>query len=218
MDEMQKIVIVTGASRGLGLAIVQAFASTGWQAIGTGRSPRPHELPETVEYHQFDASDTEACEKFWNEIGDKYPDAKYCLVNNAGGYVSGRLTDLEPKDYMQQMQSTYFSAVYMTRGMAMVTAKARILNIISSSALDVYMGEAAYGPAKAAERHFFQIMQLEFATSKYRITNLYPTNIASHGTEPSGIAPSELAEFVRMQAESTASYYLRDVTVYPTAN
>jgi 3-oxoacyl-[acyl-carrier protein] reductase len=216
MSNTNHVAVVTGASRGLGLAIVQEFSRNGWQVIGTGRSPRPQELPEIADYQKFDASDAAACQIFWRQISDKYSDARFCLVNNAGGYVSGVLTELEPHDYMQQMQSIYFAAVYMTRSLAEVIDTARVINVLSTSALGVYKGDAAYGPAKAAERHFFEVLQLEYQPNKYRITNIYPTDIASHGPNPAGITPQELAEFIRGQAENVSSYYLSDVTVYPS--
>jgi len=113
------------------------------------------------------------------------------------------------------MQSCYFSAVYMTRGLALVTSKARIINIISSSALAAHKNNAAYGAAKAAEMHFFQSLQHEFKPERYQITNLYPSDIASQGPAPNAIKPDDLAQFVRAQAETAASYYLRDATLYP---
>jgi NAD(P)-dependent dehydrogenase (short-subunit alcohol dehydrogenase family) len=211
-----KVVVITGASRGLGLAMAQEFASHGWQVLGTGRSAQPAELPRGATYHQFDASDATACEAFWQQLHTEYPDAAICLVNNAGGYVGGSLTETKAADYAAQMQSNYFSAVYMTRSLALVYAQAKILNIISASALAAHKNSAAYGAAKAAEMHFFQALQREFKPEQYQITNLYPSDIATQGPNPRAIDPAELAGFVRAQAESAASYYLRDVTMHPT--
>jgi len=115
------------------------------------------------------------------------------------------------------MQSIYFSAVFMTRGLASVLPAARIINIISSSALAAHKNNSAYGAAKAAEMHFFQSLQEEYSPGQYQITNLYPKSIASHGPDPKAIDPADLARFVREQAENTTTYYLRDVTIYPSA-
>ena len=218
MVGQNRIVIITGASRGLGLAIAQEFAGNGWYVIGTGRSEKHSEFPSNGEYHQFDASDPEACEAFWEHVSAQHTGAAYCLVNNAGGYISGSLTKLRPEDYLLQMQSTYFSAVYTTRGMALLIPQARIINVISSSALGIYTGDAAYGSAKAAEMHFFQVLQKEFKPGHYRITNLYPTDIASQGPNPRSIKPEDLARFIRTEAENDSTYYLRDATIYPSSD
>jgi putative oxidoreductase len=214
---MTKIAVVTGASRGLGLALTKEFATNGWQVIGTGRSEQPTGLPEDVSYRQFDAGDASACEAFWKQLHEENPDAEICLVNNAGGYVSGGLLETKPEDYAQQMNSCYFSSVYMTRGLALAIPKARIVNIISSSALEPHKNNSAYGAAKAAQMHFFQSLQQELDPGQYRITNLYPDNIASHGPDASATTPEDLALFVREQAENDRSYYVRDVTIWPKA-
>jgi NAD(P)-dependent dehydrogenase (short-subunit alcohol dehydrogenase family) len=215
---MSKVVVITGANRGLGLVLANKFAAQDWQVVGTGRSEQPEDFPTSASYHQFDASDATACESFWTQLHGQYPDAEVCLVNNAGGYVSGGLTEIMAKDYAQQMQSSYFSAVYMTRSLALTTPKAKIVNIISSSALAAHKNNSAYGAAKAAEMHFFQSLQEEFSPSKYQITNLYPDNIATHGADPESIDPKDLAGFICELADARKTYYLRDVTVYPVGS
>ncbi len=209
-----KTVVITGASQGLGLHIAASFAANGWKVIGTGRSERPSELDSAVEYRQFSASSAADSAAFWESIKDGLQ-AEVCLVNNAGGYVSGGLLETSAEDFDKQMQSTYFSAVYMTRGLAGVVPKARIINVISTSALAAHANNSAYGAAKAAEMHFFQALQKEFETSKYQITNLYPSYIDSHGDNPKAISATDLADFIVSQADSDASYYLPDVTLRP---
>jgi NAD(P)-dependent dehydrogenase (short-subunit alcohol dehydrogenase family) len=212
-----RIVIVTGASRGLGLSLVQEFSTNGWKVIGTGRSEKPADFPDNdnADYRQFDASNAQACESFWKQLHAEYANAELCLVNNAGGYISGSLTDMKAEDYASQMQNSYFSAVYMTLGLALSFPKARVINVISTSSLAAHKNSSAYGAAKAAEAHFFQSLQEEFNPEQYQITNLYPSDIATHGVNPEAINPTDLAGFVRQQVESASTYYLRDVTMYP---
>lgn len=212
---MSRIAIITGASRGLGLVLAGEFAEAGWQVVGTGRSERPADLPDSVKYRQFDAGDAEACESFWKQLHDDHPDSEVCLVNNAGGYANGGLLDAKPEDYERQMRSIYFSAVYMTKGLAAVVPKARIINVISSSALAAHKNNSAYGAAKAAEMHFFQSLQQEFKPEQYQITNLYPSDIATQGPNPNAIDPKDLAKYIRSLAESHDTIYLRDVTMWP---
>jgi len=212
----ENIVVITGASGGLGKTLAKEFASKGWQVIGTGRSEPPTDLPEGTTYKQFDASDAKAAESFWEELKQQNTEAEICLINNAGGYVSGGLTETKPEDYDQQMKSSYFTAVYMTRSLAVNFPKARIINIISSSALAAHKDNSAYGAAKAATMHFFQSLQEEFEPEQYQITNLYPFNIASHGPADNATTPEDLSAFVREQAENNRTYFLRDVTVWPS--
>jgi NAD(P)-dependent dehydrogenase (short-subunit alcohol dehydrogenase family) len=210
-----RVAVITGASRGLGLTLTHEFDVNDWRVIGIGRSKRPANLATEATYRQFDASSAADCEAFWRQLHDEHPETEICLINNAGGYVNGGLTETKPEDYEQLMKSCYFSAVYMTRGLALAFPAAKIFNIISSSALAAHKGNSAYGAAKAAEKHFFQALQQELKSEKYQITNLYPDTISSDGPAPNAMTAEDLSVFIREQAESTASYYLRDVTVWP---
>jgi NAD(P)-dependent dehydrogenase (short-subunit alcohol dehydrogenase family) len=217
MNSSDKLVVITGASGGLGRSLASEFVSAGWKVIGTGRSERPEQLDSEVAYFQFDSSNADACAAFWNQMKNENPNTAICLVNNAGGYIGGGLLETKPEDFARQMQSNYFSAVYMTHGLAESFDQARIINIISASAL-VAGGakDSAYGASKAAEKHFFQSLQKEFKPEQYQITNLYPNSIATGGPDPKAIDPSDLAEVVRQLAENNKSYYLRDVSLYST--
>lgn len=215
---MTKIVIITGVSRGLGLATATEFANNGWKVIGTGRSQRPDSLPQSVDYHQFDASDPEKCEALFKQVAQENPSATFCLVNNAGAYTSGGLLQTEAQEYIKQMQSIYFSSVFMTRALVANVPKAKVINVVSNSALAAHKGNSAYGSAKAAQMHFFQSLQKELKPTTYQITNLYPSDIASHEPNPKVIQPEDLANQIRQYAELDTSYYVRDATIYPSAS
>ncbi len=210
-----RTVVVTGTSQGLGLVLANEFSAKGWSVIGTGRSPRSENLKVDVKYQQFDNSDSAACESFWQQLKNELGDSEICLVNNAGGYVSGGLLETIPEDFDKQMQSVYFTAVYMTRSLVASFSKAKIINIISSSALIPHPKNGAYGAAKTAEMHFFQSLQQEYSPEQYQISNLYPENIASHGADSNAIESEDLARFTIQLAENTTTYYLKDVTLYP---
>jgi serine 3-dehydrogenase len=210
-----KTVVITGASQGLGQYIANTFLKDGWRVVGTGRSDRPDTLDPAIEYQPFDASDAAACAKFWQQL--QAGDDGVCLINNAGSYVAsnGDLAEAKPEDFARQMQSIYFTSVYMTQALVNTIPEAKIFNIVSSSALLHDPTELAYGSAKDAQRHFFQTLQETYKPEQYQITNLYPDYIATHEPNPDAMKAGDLADFICELADSSASYYLRDVTVYP---
>jgi NAD(P)-dependent dehydrogenase (short-subunit alcohol dehydrogenase family) len=207
-----KIVVVTGAGRGLGLAIVKQFAGSGWSIVGTGLSERSAAYPESAEYYQFDASDAGASHAFWQSLKEQYPTARFALINNAGGYVGGKIIDLSPDDFIKQMNANYFSAVFMTKALTEVAETARIVTIVSDAAYAPRTNSSAYGASKAAEQYFLQTMQKELP-SRYQLTNVYPDAIATHGPDDKAIHEDELASLIKDMIEFKASYYLKDVTV-----
>lgn len=209
-----RVAIITGASRGLGLAITKHFNANGWKVIGTGLSEKPTDFPEGSEYRQFDASNAAECEKFWQAVASAYKDTEVCLVNNAGGYVGGAVAAVSPEDYEKQIHMNYLPAAYMTQALVKSFPAARIITIVSAAALEAKANNSAYGASKAAEKYFLQALQAELDDKKYRLTNIYPNSIATSGPNPKAISPEELAAFVRDQAELDKSYYLRDVVLY----
>jgi len=211
-----RIAVVTGVSQGLGLEIANLFVKNDWQVLGIGRSERPSELDSSIDYHRFDASDVQVCAEFWQKIAKKFKKNEICLVNNAGSFVSGNLIETNSEDYVKLMHSNYFTGVNMTREMTKVIPKAKIINIISNGALSAKPNISAYGAAKAAAMYFFQSLQKEIGAEKYRITNLYPSNIATSSVNPDEIDPADIASFVLQQADNESSYYVTDVTLFPS--
>lgn len=208
-----KIVVITGVSRGLGLSLVHTFLqSAGWKVIGTGRSPRPSELPDSVEYYQFDASNAADCRNFWQAI-DGLASGPITLINNAGGYIGGKFTELTSEDFEHQMEMNFFSAVHMTRSLADAVDAARIITIISATANQPSAKNTAYGASKAAEKYFFQALQKEMNPSQFKMTNIYPDAIATQGSDVHAIKSDDLALIIRDMAEFKGSYYVRDIVL-----
>ena len=211
---MSKTVVITGSSQGLGLILANTFAAHGWHCIATGLSERPETMDQAVTYQELDSADPGATESFWQQLKNQLGEQSVCLINNAGGYKGGQLQELAPEDYAKQMQSIYFSAVHMTRGLIMNFTSARIFNMISASAVNPLSDNSAYGPAKTASAHFFGSLQKQYPPEQYQITNLYPDKMATHGPDSSAMDPQHMAEFILSLAETDKSYYLKDVFIY----
>lgn len=208
-----RVVLVTGASRGLGLVIANQFTQGGdYRVIGVGRSERPSNLAEAVDYRSVDLADSQAVRLFWDEINLSSGD-EMTLINNAGGFQGGKAVESSSEDYELQMKINYFTGVNMTLELVKRFKSARLVNIISAAALKPGIGVSAYSASKAAARQFYQSLQDELDATKYKITNIYPDVIATAGPDYGGIDPGELSRFIYQQVSQPASYYNRDVTL-----
>ena len=213
---MNKTVVISGSSQGLGLILANTFAAEGgWRVIGSGMSEnRPEEMQDSVEYRNLDSSSPGATQDFWQQLKNEASIETLCLINNAGGYVGGLLLDLTPEDYAKQIQSVYFTAVHMTRGLINNFEHAKIFNMLSASAMTPLADNGAYGAAKSAAAHFFQSLQKQYPPEKYQISNLYPDKMATHGPDDSAMDPNQAAEFIRSLANQEKTFYLKDVYIY----
>lgn len=208
-----RTVVITGATGGLGGALIDAFADKDWQVIGVGRKSG-FENTRLSSYFSFDAGDLESARSFWRSFeltGD------VCLVNNAGYFVGGRFLDQPESAAIDAINGSYLTAVHMTRGLMEVVPTATILNVVSHSAVRAHAGGSTYGAAKAAMAHFFASLQEENANGPYRITNVYPGPIDSAGSgDVKMIERGELAAFIETLASQTGSLWVKDCVVKPS--
>lgn len=89
-----KATLVTGGGRGIGRAIVEAFAREGASVAACGRGERPGDLDPAVAWSRLDVADAAAVGRLAEEIGG--PDI---LVNNAGVQVEKTVADSSDADW-----------------------------------------------------------------------------------------------------------------------
>lgn len=92
MEFAGKKALVTGASRGVGRAIAEAFVEKGIQVFGTSRNPDSVDWPEGVTGLALDASSVESVVAAW-DAGDFSQYEFDIVVNNAGGGAMGGFAD-----------------------------------------------------------------------------------------------------------------------------
>ena len=88
MSATQRIMLLTGASRGIGHATVKLFQERGWRILTVSRQPFSPECawPEARENHiQADLGDLDGLERLAEDVRSRLPDGQlHALVNNAG--------------------------------------------------------------------------------------------------------------------------------------
>ncbi len=155
-------VIVTGASRGLGLAISLALVAEGYQVIAIARSESA-ELRAAIEAAaksatgrlNFRACDLARTAELGGFVGTlrKEFGPVYGLVNNAGIGTAGVLTLMPDEQVEALVRLNTISPVLMTKYVLrsmMVEGSGRVINMASIVATTGYSGLAAYSATKAA--------------------------------------------------------------------
>ena len=152
-----EIVLVTGASRGIGAAIADELASLGATVIGTATSESgANAIGERLAAHgghgrALDVADAGAVEALVEAISKEFGSISI-LVNNAGITRDNLLMRMKEEDW-QAILDTNLTSVYRTskavmRGM-MKARKGRIINIASVIGVTGNAGQANYAAAKA---------------------------------------------------------------------
>jgi len=155
-------VIVTGASRGLGLAISQALAAAGYRVLAIARSPTA-ELEKltkaaaqagrgAVQFHAFDLLETSAMAPLVSRLRQE-AGPFYGLVNNAGLGTAGVLAMMRDEQIEALIRLNTLSPIVLTRHVvrSMMSERAgRIVNISSIVAATGYQSLSVYSATKAS--------------------------------------------------------------------
>src|SRR5882762_875767 len=90
MSTAQRVAVITGASQGIGAALVQAFRSRNYKVVATSRSINPAADPDIVTV-QGDVADSKTANLVFKEALDRF-DRVDTLVNNAGMFMAKPFT------------------------------------------------------------------------------------------------------------------------------
>jgi NAD(P)-dependent dehydrogenase (short-subunit alcohol dehydrogenase family) len=95
--EPQKVAIVTGASRGIGAGIADAFARAGYAVVATSRSIRPSAEPDVLAV-PGDIAEAETAERVVEQALERFGRID-TLINNAGVFIRKPFTDYTQDDF-----------------------------------------------------------------------------------------------------------------------
>ena len=152
----QKVAIVTGASRGIGLAIAQALAAQGYKLAICSRSEGSvNGAKDQIEGDVFgmpvDVSSFESITNFVQAVMDQYGRIDV-VVNNAGITKDNLLLRMKPEDFTDVVTTNLNSIFNMTKAVLKPMLKqkhGRIINISSVVGCMGNPGQANYAAAKA---------------------------------------------------------------------
>jgi NAD(P)-dependent dehydrogenase (short-subunit alcohol dehydrogenase family) len=164
----KKTAIVTGGSRGLGLALARALAERGWRLVidarGAGDLERARaDLGELTEVSALagDVADEWHRTALVAEAGPKVD----LLVNNASALGPSPLpavADLSLAEFEHILQVNSLAPLALVqRVLERMTAGGRIVNVTSDAAVEAYEGWGGYGSSKAALEQLTRVLAAE---------------------------------------------------------
>lgn len=200
MRLQDQVALVTGGGRGIGKAIVKAFAAEGAKVALVYRGSQAaaeavvREITQaggTAQALQVDVTDMEAArqcaekvEKDWGRLD--------ILVNNAGIIKDDLFVRLEPEAWQSVLQTNLGGTYNFCKAVAypmMKQRRGRIINISSVAAEHVNMGQTNYAASKGAINAFTRALAVELASRNVTVNAIAP-----------GFIETDMSEAVRNKA------------------
>jgi len=186
------VVLVTGASRGIGRAIVARFVREGQQVIACARGQAgldalKADLP-AVECFACDMRDDAAVDALAQAVLERHGGVEL-LVNNAGAFQPGALAEEDDGVLQEMLQANLFGAYRLTRRLlpAMLAKQSgMVLNVCSTASIAAYSNGGSYSIAKHALLGFTRNLREEMKPHGVRVVALIPG--ATHTDSWAGVA------------------------------
>src|SRR5258706_3734329 len=182
---MNKLVVVTGATKGIGRAIAERFASAKFDVAACARNERDlqafkEELEKkhgvSVFIKSTDTSDKKQVSEFVRFVLSLNRPVDV-LVNNAGHFTSGASLE-EPEGALEKMiEGNVYSAYYTTRGLIDSMRKNKsghIFNMCSIASIKAYPNGGSYAISKFALLGFTKVLREEMKEFNIRVTAVMP--------------------------------------------
>ena len=184
----EKIVLVTGANKGIGFGIAKHLGKSGWQVIIGARDEQRAEKAiselkqagvDVLGWVSVELRDLNSIELAAKEIQEKYAGLSL-LVNNAGipGDMSVDSEHTELSDIKETLDVNFIGTFTLTKALIPLLTKneGRIVNVTVPSEISPYWHPLAYVASKAAQNAMMGVMAIEFqqAGTPLEIFSVHP--------------------------------------------
>lgn len=197
-----KVIIITGASSGIGAGAAEHLSKLGAKLVLTGRNEE--NLKKTVEKCEgevlalvSDVNSQSDREKVVTETINKFGQIDV-LVNNAGIGQVGDILTLSMSDFDNVMNTNVRSVFHLTQLVAphLIKTKGNIVNVSSVAGIRANPGFISYGMTKAALDQFTRCLALELAPQGVRVNSINPAMIKTEFRKRLGMDEARLQAYV----------------------
>lgn len=216
MDPAGKVVIITGASSGIGAATSRALAAVGAHVVLTARdADRLNDLARQLNGRAravpADIADPVEVQRLVAEVINAYQRIDV-VINNAGVGLASPVAQLQPADLRAALDVNLFGPLYLTQAALPYMRRARrgqIIFVSSVVGLRALPYAGGYAATKAALDRLSEALRVELRGSGITVTLVRPgttrtafntRRLGVHGDlrrfNPPGIAPERVAETI----------------------
>lgn len=178
---MSKVVVVTGASSGIGLAIAEQFVEKGYCVYSFSRNEPQN---SDINFISCDVSDSVSVETAFSQLIDTEGGLDI-LVNNAGIGISGAIEHAPVVDIQKITEVNFLGVVNCSKAALpyLRESKGMIINIASLAAEFTIAFQAMYSATKAAVLAFSTALKNEVRPYGVRVTCILPGDVKTDFTK-----------------------------------
>ncbi|MFF5370888.1 SDR family oxidoreductase [Streptomyces sp. NPDC013187] len=178
---MSKVILVTGAGRGLGTDIARQALAAGHRVVATGR--RPEEVETTLGGPQdnllatkLDVTSLDDAQAAVQAAVDRFGRIDV-LINNAGNFYAGFFEEISPEHMHRQIETNLYGPMNVTRAVLPVMRAQRDGHVITLSSIAGLVGaefNAAYAASKFGVEGWMESLRQDIAPYNIRTTIVEP--------------------------------------------
>jgi len=172
---MSKIIIVTGASSGIGKSVAKLLSSNGFKIYGTCRDPKKYNISD-FNLLKCDLTNIDQIKDFINYVVNKEGRIDV-LINNAGIGITGPLEETSQDDMKRAFQTNFFGPVEMIKQCIPIMRKKNDGLIINITSVLGYFGipyRGIYCATKSSMEIIGEVFSMELKKFNIRVVNIAP--------------------------------------------
>lgn len=226
-----KVVLVTGGSRGIGLAVAQRLGNEGARLVLAARKERAlrkagQEVPSGALVVKADVTQAGQVQRLF-QVVEREMGRLDILVNNAGVFTYKPFVSTSLDDWRRNIETNLTALFLCTRAALPLLRQSRsahLVNILSVSSLQPFANCSAYTASKFGALGLTRVLREEFRPMRIRVTGILPGSTNTRLTNQFGfpvcridlIQPMDVAEAVFSALTQPPRTTLEEILLMPS--
>jgi NADP-dependent 3-hydroxy acid dehydrogenase YdfG len=213
----RQVILITGATSGIGLLIASRLHTHGYKVFGTSRFPEKYKDKVPYELLPLDITDQQSILNCVEILFSKVQ-VLDVLINNAGSFLGGSVEETTIEQAYKQFETNFWGAVKMTKTILPIMRKQRAGKIITTGSLIGLIGvplSCYYAATKHALEGFFKSLRLEVKSFNIKVSVIEPAFFKTNLDAASVYAAETIPDYDEIRKHAN-DFIKNSVTAAPT--